>query len=200
MDLLTDTGTLATLGLPEQPVQYNVALKSGTDLQHYLSALNTALRPLGAEAAPNHMQSSDVIVAMQGLIAMLTALLVVVAGLGVLNTVVLDTRERVHDLGVYKAIGMTPRQTVAMVLTSVVGIGLVASAIGVPAGIAVHHYVLPIMADITGEHLPSVDLAVYHPTTLTMLVLGGLLIAVVGALLPAGWAAATRAATALRTE
>jgi putative ABC transport system permease protein len=158
------------------------------------------LRPLGAQAGPNHAESSDVIVAMQGLIAMLTALLVVVAGLGVLNTVLLDTRERVHDLGVYKAIGMTPRQTVAMVLTSVVGIGLVASAIGVPVGIAVHHYVLPIMAGITGEHLPSVDLAVYSPATLALLVLGGLLIAVVGALLPAGWAAATRAATALRTE
>jgi putative ABC transport system permease protein len=200
MDLLTDTSTLATLGLPAQPIQYNVALKPGTDLQPYLTALNTSLRPLGAQAGPNHAESSDVIVAMQGLIAMLTALLVVVAGLGVLNTVLLDTRERVHDLGVYKAIGMTPRQTVAMVLTSVVGIGLVASAIGVPVGIAVHHYVLPIMAGVTGEHLPSVDLAVYSPATLALLVLGGLLIAVVGALLPAGWAAATRAATALRTE
>jgi putative ABC transport system permease protein len=30
--------------------------------------------------------------------------------------------------------------------------------------------------------------------------LGGLLIAVLGALLPAGWAARTRTATALRTE
>ena len=33
------------------------------------------------------------------LVATLTLLLVAVAGLGVLNTVVLQTRERVHDLG-----------------------------------------------------------------------------------------------------
>jgi putative ABC transport system permease protein len=33
--------------------------------------------------------------------------------LGVLNTVVLQTRERVHDLGVFKAVGMT-LQTIAL--------------------------------------------------------------------------------------
>jgi putative ABC transport system permease protein len=70
-----------------------------------------------------------------------------VAGLGVLNTVVLQTRERVHDLGVFKAIGMTPRQTVAMVVCSVAGIGLVAGLIAIPAGIALHHYVLPVMGN-----------------------------------------------------
>jgi putative ABC transport system permease protein len=64
----------------------------------------------------------------------------------------------------------------------------------------VHHYVLPMMANVTGEHLPSVDIAVYHPLTLALLAFGGVLIAVAGALLPAGWAGATPAATALRTE
>lgn len=39
------------------------------------------------------------------LIALLTLLLAVVAGLGVLNTVLLHARERVHDLGVFKAVG-----------------------------------------------------------------------------------------------
>jgi putative ABC transport system permease protein len=49
----------------------------------------------------------------------LTLLIAVVAGLGVLNTVVLQTRERVHDLGVFKAVGMTPGQTIAMVVSTV---------------------------------------------------------------------------------
>jgi putative ABC transport system permease protein len=35
---------------------------------------------------------------------------------------------------------------------------------------------------------------------LTAFVLGGVVLAVAGALLPAGWAARTRTATALRTE
>ena len=200
MDLLTSTTTLADLDLDARPEGFNVAVKSGTNLGHYLDALNAALQPIGGEARQNATSSSEVIAAMDALIALLTILLVVVAGLGVLNSVVLDTRERVHDLGVYKSLGMTPRQTITMVLTLVAGIGLLAGAIGVPVGVMVHHYVLPMMANVTGEHLPSVDIAVYHPPTLALLVVGGLLIAVAGALLPAGWAGATPAATALRTE
>ena len=57
-----------------------------------------------------------------------------------------ETRERVHDLGVFKAIGMTPRQTIAMVVCWVAGTGLVAGLIAVPAGVALHRYVLPAMA------------------------------------------------------
>jgi putative ABC transport system permease protein len=127
-------------------------------------------------------------------------MLVVVAGLGVLNTVVLDTRDRVHDLGVFKALGMTPRQTVTMVITSVGGIGLLAGAAAVPLGVALHGYVAPLMGDAVGMTLPTSFIAVYHAPALALLALGGLFIAVAGALLPAGWAARTGTATALRTE
>ncbi len=82
---------------------------------------------------------------MDALVGTLTLMLVAVAGLGVLNTVVLETRDRVHELGVFKALGMAPRQTVTMVLTSVGGIGLVAGAAGVPAGVALHRFVTPLM-------------------------------------------------------
>jgi predicted lysophospholipase L1 biosynthesis ABC-type transport system permease subunit len=44
----------------------------------------------------------------------------VLAVLGVLNSVLMATRERVHDLGVYKALGMTPRQTITMVICWVI--------------------------------------------------------------------------------
>lgn len=200
MELLTSTSTFAELGLPAQPSEFHVALRSRTSTQPYLNALNSTLRPAGAEARVNQSSKSEIIEAMDALIAMLTATLVVVAGLGVLNTVVLDTRDRVHDLGIFKALGMTPRQTIAMVLTSVGAIGLLAGAVGVPIGVALHHYVLPIMARTTGEHLPSIDVAVYGTTTIALFVLGGLLIALARATLPAGWAAKVRPATALRTE
>ena len=131
---------------------------------------------------------------------MLTLLLVAVAGLGILNTVVLDTRERVHDLGVFKTLGMSPRQTVSMVLTAVALIGLLAGAIGVPIGIALHDYVLPAMGHAAGTTIPAVDMAAYTLPMLITLILGGPVIATAGALLPAGWAATTRTATALRTE
>ena len=131
--LLTDEASLAGLDvyiLP-QSVQFAIDLTSGTDRQRYLDSLNTALRPYGITAQPNSAQKSSMLIAMDSLAAMLTVMLVVVAGLGVLNTVVQDTRERVHDLGVFKAVGMSPKQTITMVITSVAGIGLLAGAIGV---------------------------------------------------------------------
>jgi putative ABC transport system permease protein len=137
---------------------------------------------------------------MDSLAATLTLMLVTVAGLGVLNTVVLDTRDRVHDLGVFKALGMSPKQMIAMVITSVAGIGLLAGVVGVPIGIVLHHLVLPAMGQAAGTRIPAADIAVYHLPVLLPLALGGLVIAVVGALLPAGWAARTGTATALRTE
>lgn len=200
MALLTSTTTLATLGLDARPSRYHVQTRPGTDLTPYLASLTAALEPVGAVATVDTANSSSVIVAMDAVIGMLTLLLVVVAGLGVLNTVVLDTRDRVHDLGVLKALGMTPRQTVAMVVTSVAGIGLLAGAAAVPAGVALHHWITPLMGDAVGMSLPRGMIGVYDPPVLVLLALGGLVIAVAGGLLPAGWAARTDTATALRTE
>jgi putative ABC transport system permease protein len=123
-----------------------------------------------------------------------------VAALGVLNSVVLDTRERVHDLGVCKALGMSPRQTVGLVLASVAGIGVLGGLVGVPAGYALHGFVLPVMGHAAGTGLPRSVLDVYDTPQLLLLGLAGVVIALLGAMLPAGWAAQARTATALRTE
>jgi putative ABC transport system permease protein len=179
---------------------FGIALRPGTDVTAYLDGLNAALRPLGITARAGEQGSSDTLVTIGALTAFLTLLLIAVAGLGVFNGVVLDTRDRVHDLGVHKALGMTPRQTIAMVLSSVVVVGLAGGAIGVPLGIALHDAVLPAMGRSAGTGLPVSSFAVYRPVEVVLLGLGGLAIAVLGALLPAGWAARTRTATALRTE
>ncbi|MHC3450999.1 hypothetical protein [Streptomyces prasinus] len=60
---------------------------------------------------------------MAAMAVLLTLMLITVAGLGLLNPVALDTRERIHDPGVCKAIGMSPRQTMSLVLASVGSIG-----------------------------------------------------------------------------
>jgi putative ABC transport system permease protein len=200
MELLTPTSTLAALGLDSQPSRFNVETEPGTDLAGYLASLNASLDPTGAVAFANTSGTSDLIATMDALVGMLTLMLVAVAGLGVLNTVVLDTRDRVHDLGVLKALGMTPRHTVAMVLTSVAAIGLLAGAAGVPIGVALHAHVTPLMGDAADITLPPSAISVYHLPDLALLALGGLVIALAGALLPAGWAARTGTATALRTE
>jgi putative ABC transport system permease protein len=180
------------------PQVFDIGLKPGVSATAYARSLQAKLGQNSYVAVNN--EASDVVDLMISLIGTLTLLLIIAAGLGVLNTIVLHTRERVHDLGVFKAIGMTPRQTVAMVVCWVAGTGLVASVIAVPLGIALHGYVLPAMARSVDLGLPASFLNVYHTGELVLLGLTGIAIAVSGALLPATWAAATRTSAALHAE
>jgi putative ABC transport system permease protein len=197
-EIIASTATLAALDPGLAPGQYDVAVKPGTNVRAYARTVGTALGHY-YDVSVNGSNSIQFF-AIIGMVATLTLLLIAVAGLGVLNTVVLQTRERVHDLGVFKAIGMTPRQTIAMVVCSVAGIGLVAGLIAIPAGIVLHHYVLPVMGHAAQTDVPASVLGVYQPWELVLLALSGLVIAVAGALGPAGWAARTRTAFALRAE
>ncbi|MFJ7065738.1 FtsX-like permease family protein [Streptomyces sp. NPDC101115] len=199
--IFTDRATLGTAGPDLPAASHHVAVKPGTDVSAYVEKLNAELRPVGVSAAPGRAGGdSDQVVVLNALTAVLTLMLVAVAALGVLNGVVLDTRERVRDLGIHKAVGMVPRQTIVMVVTSVVATGLVGGAVGVPLGVALHSRITPAMGEGAGLRLPDAVLGVYSTPELLLLGLGGLLIAVLGALAPAGWAARGRTATALRTE
>ena len=199
--LLTDAGSLAAAEPNRGPAAVRVDLTEGTDHERYLAGLNTALRPLGMTAEPAaDGGGSDSILAINSLTALLTLLLVAVAGLGVFNGVVLDTREQVRALGIHRALGMPPRQVITMVLASVSVPGLLGGVLGVVAGIGLHHWAVPAMAAGTGLRLPVSAVEVYSVGPTILLGLGGLAIAVLAALLPAGWAARTRVATALRTE
>ena len=95
---------------------------------------------------------------------------------------------------------MSPRQTVSLVLASVAGVGVLGGLVGVPAGYALHGYVLPVMGHAGGTNLPPSILEVYEPWQLALLGLADIAIAMLGAMLPAGWAARARTAAALRTE
>ena len=178
-----------------------VSVADGNDPGEYADALQQALDPLDLTAHPQGTDGADeLVVIIDALAGLLTLMLVTVAGLGVLNAVVLDVRDRVHDIGIHKALGMTPRQTLTTVLSSVVLIGLVGGLVGVPAGVLLHGILMPAMGDGAGVELPQVVLSVFGPWELAVFALGGLVLATAGALLPAGWAARTRTATALRTE
>ncbi|GGU55045.1 ABC transporter permease [Kitasatospora aureofaciens] len=199
-ELLTDAATFPSGTAPE-PDTWFVKLKPGTDHAAYATARGGALAPLHlAAAAGAEHGSSDSITALNSLTATLTVLLVVVAGLGVFNTVVLEIRERTRDMGVTKAVGMTPAQTAGVVLASVLLVGAVGGAIGLPVGLLLHGLTVPAMAHSAGLNFPSSALDVFGTPTLILLGLGGVLIALLGALLPAVRATRARTVDALRAE
>jgi hypothetical protein len=203
----------------------------------------------------------------------LTWLVIVLAAIGVFATLLMQARERVHDLGIHKALGMTPRQVITMVACWAIAPAIIAAAIALPAGVALEpavaraivsaqagpaesispllpgpprgagqaprpgrpvRYTRPGAAARTprpgravinapaqhrqpqrgqqpggrtpglqGLFAPMVATAGQNPYTpgeLALLGLAGLAIAVIGALGPAIWAAASRTTTTLRAE
>jgi putative ABC transport system permease protein len=196
-DMFMSSATLSALAPGLAVDQYDVGLRPGTNAQSYANAVSARLGPsLDVSTTTGGPVFASVLV----LVVVLTVLLMAVAGLGVLNTAILQIRERAHDIGVFKAVGMTPRQTLAMVVCSAAGTGAVGGIVAVPLGTALHRYLLPVMGHAGQTNIPGTLLSVYSPGELTLLALAGLLIAVGGALGPATWVARTRTIAALRAE
>jgi putative ABC transport system permease protein len=110
-----------------------------------VDALETSLLGVPAMATVRGA-TDDTITIMLALVSTLTLLLASVSALGVFNTVILNTRDQMHEIGVLKAIGTTPHQVRTMVMSTVTGIGLLAGVLAVLVGLVLHHEILPIMA------------------------------------------------------
>jgi putative ABC transport system permease protein len=177
--------------------QYDIGLRPGADASAYTASLSQAL---GSSYAVGTSGGGQFFAIATSLIGILTLMIAAVAGLGVLNTVLLGTRERVHDLGVFKALGMTPRQLTGMIICWVAGPAVAAAVIAVPVATALHSQTLRAMANAADTGIPGSFFSVLGPADLALLALSGLVIAAAGALLPGSWAARSPAAAALRAE
>ncbi|MFE0458210.1 ABC transporter permease [Kitasatospora sp. NPDC058965] len=178
-------------------VQYDVQLAPGTDVAGYLAAVRAVDPGLYPHDATAVNAGAVTVISTSGI---LTLLLGTVTALGVFNTVVLNTRERRRELGMLKSIGMTPRQVTAMMVTSMAAVGLVGGLIGMPLGVLAHRLMVPISFGVDGVELPGSMLHVWSAPLLAALALAGVLIAGLGALLPARAAARLTIAEVLRSE
>jgi putative ABC transport system permease protein len=72
-----------------------------------------------------------------GLFDALAAIAVIVAGLGIVNTLTMSVVERVREIGVLRAVGMTRRQVWRMVVVEAGMIGVMGAILGAITGVAV---------------------------------------------------------------
>jgi putative ABC transport system permease protein len=199
-DLFGSAQTLPGVATSQNLNQWYVGLKPGTGVTSYIQAVNRSLgsgSPWQALAPLTGGQFYSIASALIGLLSLMVA---IAAGLGVLNTVLMTTRDRVHDLGIYKALGMRPQQMLVMVICWIAAPAVVAGAIAAPAAVALNSATVHAMAGTAHTGIPASFLQVFPPSRLALLSLAALVIAVAGALLPASWAARARPAAALRTE
>ncbi len=194
------TQTLPGLATPANVLYWDVGLRPGTSTAGYVQAVNHTLGNNSPWAATTHKDGGQFYTIAISLIGLLALMVAVAAGLGVLNTVLMTTRDRVHDLGVFKALGMRPGQLLTMVVCWIVGPAVVAGAIAAPAAMALNTATVNAMAGAAHTGVPAFFAQVFPPSRLALLSLAALVLAVAGALAPASWAARARPAVALRTE
>jgi putative ABC transport system permease protein len=174
--------------------------RTGVDAQVYANEMHTAIDGVQVyfEGDSHFDESFALFLTVVGLLGIV---LTVISLGGVFNTVLLETRQRTREMAVLKAIGLRPVEVTAMVLASIVPIGLVAGAIGVPLGVAAQHAVLTYMGEVAAKTgIPPVIFDVFSAPMLIGLALAGLAIGVIGAMLPAQRAARARIAPVLAAE
>ncbi|MFC6016602.1 FtsX-like permease family protein [Plantactinospora solaniradicis] len=186
--------TLRLLAPDTEAVDYTVTLAPGADGPAYVDAVRAAAPGL----YPTLLGSGNTVTTtVVGFASVFTVLLTIVAALGVFNTVLLTVRERRRDLGMLKSIGMTPRQVVGMTVTSVAALGAVGGLLGIPLGIVAHRLIVD---NVTVIAFPKSMKDVWHPPQLAFLAVAGVVIAVLGALVPARSAARLPIAGVLHHE
>ncbi|MFH9044691.1 FtsX-like permease family protein [Streptomyces mutabilis] len=177
--------------------QYLVQVSPGTSVAEYVDAVRST--DPGLYTRPTD-SSSGFTRAVIGLSVVLALMLATVAGLGVFNTVVLNTRERRRDLATLQSLGMTPRQVVGMTVTSMTALGVIGGVLGLVLGVLAHRLIMPIASEAAKVELPARMLDVWQAPVLLLLSLVGVVITVLGAYFPARTTTRMATAEALRSE
>jgi putative ABC transport system permease protein len=180
------------------PDQYQVKLAPGSNAKAFAERI-AARHPDSVAAQATQIEDVSVFTnLMTGSVGFLALVLLAIAAAGVFNATLLTTRERVREISVLKTVGMTSRQIALMAVGSTLVLSVVASGIGVPLGVWLEGVIWDsILSTFDAVISPGVKLA---PLPLALALVAAFLFALLGAALPARWAAATPVAQVLRSE
>jgi putative ABC transport system permease protein len=199
---LLDWSTLTAADPGAEPDRYVVQLRPGSDAGAYAAAIR-AREPDFLTVESNRVvteTTSDTLSMLNALMAILVLVLALIAAAGVFSTMLLQVRERSRDIAILKAVGMTPRQLLTMVMTSSAVLGVIGGLVAMPLGVRAYHGLMTALARQIGNRPPPFAFDVLPPATLYPLGVMGLAIALAGAVFPARRAARSRAAAMLRSE
>jgi putative ABC transport system permease protein len=167
--------------------------KPGVSQQQLVGNLRHAL-PHGLEALTGAAVTKEMQTAFQQALAFFNTFMLIFAGIALLvgafmifNTFSITVAQRTRENGLLRALGGSKRQVLGAVLTEAVAVGILASAIGLAAGIAVAAG-LRALLNALGFGMPAGGI-VFGARTVIVAGLAGLVVTVVAALSPARKAA-----------
>lgn len=182
-----------------EDVMLMVNLHSGADKEAALAEVNQILTDYPQFEAHLSRQYLDDLVnttkATSSMFYAVAVLILIPAGLGLLNTLTINVMERTREIGVVRAVGGSRSQVRRMVTGEALLLGVFGSALGVLAGIAISYGVIAAFETI-GWRMP-------YPFPLMGIIAGlivGVLLALFSSILPARNAARLDIIRALQYE
>jgi len=115
--LYTDLATMAAIKPAVEPFSYRVTLAPGSDVNAYVRRV-AAAEPDLIDARASDTSIIGPVKIIDSVLLVLALVLVLIGIGGVFNTMLLNTRERLHDTATLKSVGMSPRQVMVMVAAS----------------------------------------------------------------------------------
>ena len=135
------TGDRFFLSHFDNPLPIAVLLSSAPGAHGVFDAVNNALNPyanVGVKTRAQFEASQQATVnQLLGLIYVLLALAILIALIGIVNTLMLSVFERTHEIGLLRAVGMKRRQVRAMIRSEAVIVGLLGGVLGIVRGTVV---------------------------------------------------------------
>ena len=132
------TGDRFFLSHFDNPLPIAVLLSSAPGTTWVFDAVNNALNPyanVGVKTRAQFEASQQATVnQLLGLIYVLLALAILIALIGIVNTLMLSVFERTHEIGLLRAVGMKRRQVRAMIRSEAVIVGLLGGVLGIVRG------------------------------------------------------------------
>jgi putative ABC transport system permease protein len=150
---------------------------------------------------------SNVFSTIELFLAGIAAISLLVAGIGIMNIMIVSLMERTREIGILKALGMKSRTVLVIFLCEAIIIGLMGASIGVVSGWGLAHVVVRVLGGSgigPGGHGMGVSgmtiSPVLTPTVFVGALVFGLIVSIVFALYPAWRASRLKPVEALRYE
>lgn len=124
-----------------------------------------------------------------GILTLLTGIV------GVSNIMFVSVRERVHEIGIRRAIGAKPRNIIIQILAESVVITTLFGYMGIVAGMGLLELLKPLLEGQAGFTNPTVDISIAVEVTVALIIAGG-----ISGLFPAIKATKIKPVEALRDE
>lgn len=196
--VLVDRATLEAGGWPVQDVEVFATLEPGADATSVGRAVQQSLASYPNVTAMDRTQQKEAMRDQQNqllaLVYAMLALAILIAVLGIVNTLALSIVERTREIGLLRAVGATRRQIRGMIRWESVAIAVYGSVLGALLGVIIG------MAISRGLRAEGISELAVPWTTLLVVLLLACLVGVAAAAVPARRAARLDVLAALATE